>query len=74
MSLENECESTGRVRETRVKADESGSPHTEAGPVGSDKQLMGRRWGVEDERRLMGCRRTDSGSHRWQDKEEVTGC
>jgi len=62
------------VGKTRVNADESGSPHTEAGPLGGDKQLMESQWGVDDERRIMGCRRTDSGHHRWQDKEENSGC
>jgi len=58
----------------RVKADGSGNPDTEAGPLGGDKQLMGSHWGTEDERRIMSCRQTDSGRQRWQDKEEVSGC
>jgi len=57
-----------------VKADESGSQHTDAGPLGSDKHLMGSWWGADDERRIMGCRQTDSGHQRWQGKEEVSGC
>ena len=57
-----------------MKADESGSQHTDAGPLGSDKHLMGSWWGADDERRIMGCRQTDSGHQRWQGKEEVSGC
>ena len=57
-----------------MQADESGSPHTEAGPLGGDKQLMGNRLGPDDEIRIMGCRWMDSGCQRRQDKEEVSGC
>jgi len=54
MFLENECESIARVGEMRVKADESGSPHTVPGPVGGNKQLMGSQWGADDGRKSMG--------------------
>jgi len=33
----------------RVKVDESGCPHTEAGPLGGEKQLMGSRWYADNE-------------------------
>jgi len=74
MFLANQCESTVQVGEMRVKADESGSQHTEAGPLVGDRQLMGSQWGADDERRIMGCRRTDSGRKGWQDEQEVSGC
>jgi len=38
-----------------VKADESGSPHSQARPLEGDKQLMGSWWGTDDERIIKGC-------------------
>jgi len=58
----------------RVKVDESGSRHTESGPLGGDKQLMGSQLGANDERSIMGCCQTNSGRQRLQDKEEVSWC
>ena len=58
--------------ESSVKANESGSLHTEATPLGGDKQLMVSRWGLDNESRILGCRRMDSGRQRCQDKEEVS--
>ena len=55
-----------------MKVEESGSPHPEAGPLGGNKQLMVSQSGADDERRIMGCRRTDSGRQRWQDKEDIS--
>jgi len=49
MFLENESEGAGRVGETRVKAEERRSLHRDARPLGGDKQLMGSRWGADEE-------------------------
>ena len=57
-----------------MKADESGSLHTEVGHLRGNKQLMESRWGAGDERRNFGCRWMDSGRQRWQNKEEGSGC